>query len=309
MDNQKKQKTKTGTKKTEGRKGGRRKNAARRNVKDSLFCSLFSEKKRALSLYNAINGTAYDNPEELEVVTLDDVVYLHQKNDVSILFDSRLTLWEHQSTFNPNMPIRGLLYYAQNMEDLLGDSRRLLYRRTLVKIPEPAYYVLYNGEEEQPERLELKLSDAFLRPTRGYEWTAHMLNIKAGKNAELLERCPELKGYAVLIQYIRDYRSQGLSRNEAVDLAVKRCIEEGYLTEYLQKQRREARRMLLTEFDEEAWKWAVREDGREEGREAERASLIRNMLSNGKSPEDISSFTGIPLEEVKQVEKTMLVTS
>ena len=265
----------------------------RRDIKNSLFCSLFSDKKRALSLYNAINGTSYDNPDELQVVTLEDVVYLHQKNDVSILFDSRLTLWEHQSTFNPNMPIRGLLYYAQNLENLLGDSRRLLYRESLVNIPEPAYYVLYNGERECPEKLDLRLSDAFSRPTDGYEWTAHLLKKKSGKKPGILGKLPELKGYATLIQYIRDFKRQGYSDDQAVDMAVERCIEEGYLADYLQKLRREAKRMLLTEFDEEGWEWAVREDGKEEGRkegleqgiplgEDKLARLLREVPPNSK---------------------------
>ncbi|MCR4762793.1 MAG: hypothetical protein K5696_04615 [Lachnospiraceae bacterium] len=110
--------------------------------------------------------------------------------------------------------------------------------------------------------MNLRLSDAFLRPTDGYEWTAHMLNINAGKNRELMEKCPELKGYATLIQYIREYKRQGYSDDQAVDMAVERCIKEGYLADYLQKLRREAKRMLLTEFDEEGWEWAVREDGK-----------------------------------------------
>ena len=94
----------------------------RRTHKDSLFCDLFSDKKNALSLYNAIKSTSYDDPEELRITTLKEVIFMHQKNDVSILLDSHLCLWEHQSSYNPNMPIRGLMYYARNMETILNDS-------------------------------------------------------------------------------------------------------------------------------------------------------------------------------------------
>ncbi len=270
--------------------------SVRRDEKNSLFCDLFSDKKRALSPYNAINGTSYDDPSQLEVVTLSEAIFLHQKNDVSILFDAKLTLWEHQSTVNPNMPLRGLLYYAQNMEGLIGDKWDLVYRRTLVKIPTPDYYVLYNGTEKQPERMELRLSDAFQMPTDGYEWTAHVLNINPGNNEGVVRKCPELSGYVALIQYIRENQEAGISREEAVDQALDRCIKEGYLVDYLRKIRGEARRMLWGEFNEEEWKKAIRADARdeylEEGRKQgieqgeDRLSLLMLRLRDAGREED-----------------------
>ncbi len=190
----------------------------RRNYKSRLFCKVFSEKRNALSLYNAINGTKYEDPEELKIVTLEDTVFIHMKNDISILFDDRLSLWEHQSTLNRNMPLRGLMYYARNMEGILDEpQRRRLYGKSIVKIPTPEYYVFYNGEEDAPDRVELRLSDAFQIPAEGYEWTAHMLNINSGHNDELMNRCPALKGLAFLIQRTREYKDQGLPEGEAAD--------------------------------------------------------------------------------------------
>ena len=244
---------------------GKKKLKARKNHKDSLFCDLFSNPERALSLYNAINGSSYRDPSQLTIVTMKDVLLLHQKNDVSILFDARLTLWEHQSTYNPNMPLRGLLYYAHNMEGLLGDRRRLLYRKSVVKIPAPAYYVLYNGIEEMPERMEWKLSDAFLVPVAGYEWTAYVLNINLGKNMSIMEHCPELKGYATLVERIRGLVSNGLKLEDAIPEAVEGCIRDGVLSDYLRKMKGEAQGMLLTEFNEREWEEEIREESREEG--------------------------------------------
>ena len=239
----------------------------RRNHKDSLFCNLFSDKENALSLYNAINGTNYHDPDEMSIVTMKDVIFLHQKNDVSVLFDSRLTLWEHQSTLNRNMPLRGLLYYARNMEGILNDDqRRLLYGRSIVKIPTPEYYVIYNGSEKAPEREDLKLSEAFEVPTEGYEWTAHFININAGNNSEILDRCPALKGYAYFIDEIRTNREQGMDELEAVERAIQSTIEAGYLVDYLKKINAEAKAMILTEFDEKGYEQTIREEGREEGR-------------------------------------------
>ncbi len=239
----------------------------KREHKDTLFHDLFSDKRNALSLYNALNGTAYKDAEELELVTLSDVIYMHGKNDVSVLFQNELELWEHQSTLNYNMPLRGLIYYAHNIDGILASKGIRLYGKKLVKIPAPDYYVFYNGEEGVPDRQELRLSDAFLMPHKGYEWTAHMLNINAGHNQELLENCPVLEGYVALVQYIREYRREGRSLVEAVGRSIDRCIEEGLLKEYLLKKKSEVKLMLLTEFDEELFAKTMKEEGREEGRQ------------------------------------------
>ena len=236
-----------------------------RENKSSVFCDLFSDKKNALSLYNAINGTTYDDETELEIVTMEDVIYLHQKNDVSVLFDSKRTLWEHQSSLNYNMPVRGLMYYGRNLEGILGEGMRKLYWRKLVKIPAPEYYVLYNGTAKMPDRKELKLSDAFMTPASGYEFTAHMININTPHNMELMDKCPTLKEYATLVRYTRENKAKGMKNEEAVDKAVQRCINEGILKDYLLKKRSEAVRMFLTEFDEDTWRESMREEGREEG--------------------------------------------
>jgi len=246
-----------------------------REIKNSVFCDLFSDKKNALSLYNAINGTDYNDENELEIATIDEVIYMHQKNDVSVLFDSKLTLWEHQSTLSYNMPVRGLMYYARNLEGIMGEGIRKLYRRKVVKIPAPDYYVLYNGGEEMPDRLDMRLSEAFMVPSEGYEFTAHMININVPHNRELMDRCPALSGYATLIEYTRKNMESGMQTREAVDKAVERCVSEGILKDYLLKKRAEAVSMFLTEFDEKAWEKTIREEEREEGREEERRNTER----------------------------------
>ena len=253
----------------------------RRDHKDNLFHDLFSDKRNALSLYNALKGTAYEEAEELELVTLSDVIYMHGKNDVSVLFQNELELWEHQSTLNYNMPLRGLIYYAHNVDGILASKGIRLYGKKLVKIPAPDYYVFYNGEEGVPDRQELRLSDAFLTPHEGYEWTAHMLNINAGHNQELLENCPVLEGYVALVQYIREYRREGRSLVEAVEWSIERCIEENLLKEYLLKKKSEVKLMLLTEFDEELFAKTMKEEGREEGRQEGRKKGQKEGLEEG----------------------------
>ena len=262
------------------KRAGNRKKGVNRTYKDSLFCKLFSDKEYALSLYNAIQGTDYKNPEELEVVTLSDAVFIHQKNDVSILFDSRLTLYEHQSTLNGNMPLRGLLYYSRNMESILTatQKQKLIYQKETIKVPTPAYYVLYNGTTEQPDETVLKLSDAFLVPTEGYEWTAHLLNVNKGHNEKLLHACPALEGYSELVDKARKNLAQGMSIAEALDQSLEGCIREGYLSDYFRKIREEAKHMLWMEFDQQAYEEAIRNESREEGREEGRKEGGDQML-------------------------------
>ena len=129
------------------------------------------DKERALQLYNVMNDSNYQNPEAVEITTLDGGISLSVRNDASFVVDARLSIYEHQSTVCPNMPIRSLIYFSVILSDMLSDKKnkkmigRNIYGKRLVKIPTPNFIVFYNGEEEQPEVQELKLSDAFEKPT------------------------------------------------------------------------------------------------------------------------------------------------
>ena len=283
-----------------------RKLLVRRNHKDSLFCDLFSVKEYALSLYNAIRGTDYTDPDEISIVTIKDVIFMHQKNDVSILFDHRLTLWEHQSTLNRNMPLRGMLYYSRNLEGIFDKNRkRRLYLKPLVKIPAPEYYVFYNGTEEAPEREDMRLSDAFEVPSEGYEWTAHLINVNAGRNDEIMDSCPALKGYALLVEEYRDGKRKGLSDNAAAERAIQKTIDTGYLVDYLGKIQAEAKTMILTEFDAKAYEEDIREEAFNEGRVEGRAEGRAEGKAETRT-EDIKIFIsdkredGISDEKIKE---------
>lgn len=140
-----------------------------------------------------------------------------------------------------------------------------MYGKKLVRIPTPDYYVFYNGRESAPDRQDLRLSDAFLVPGEGYEWTAHMLNINAEGNRGLLNQCPALEGYVALIQYVREFQGAGDSLSEAMDKAIDKCVKKGLLKEYLLKKKAEVKLMLLTEFDEELFEETIRAESFEEG--------------------------------------------
>lgn len=256
------------------------KDYVQRNYRDTMFHDLFSDRKNAISLYNALNGTDYRETDNLEIVTLSDAIYIHGKNDVSVLFHNMLELWEHQSTLNYNMPLRGLIYYAHNIDGILKSKGVTLYGKKMVKIPAPDYYMFYNGKENAPDRQELRPSDSFETVNEGYEWTAHMLNINKGHSDKLLRECPVLKGYVMLVQYVREYQAQGDELSEAVNKGIDRCIKEGLLREYLLRKKSEVKLMLLTEFDEELFIRTIKEEGRVEGEERINQLNLRLIKEN-----------------------------
>jgi hypothetical protein len=163
------------------------------------------------------------------------------KNDVSLLIDSYLPLWEQQSSYNPNMPIRGLMYFGNLYEAYIDRNNKNIYGTTLIKLPTPQYVVFYNGTAEQKPFQKLKLSDAFVHPdpSQGFEWTATMYNLNKGKNDNLLHRCRPLSDYMTLVNYIRDNQKSGMPAKQAIDAAVKRCIKENILRDFLKKHRAE----------------------------------------------------------------------
>ena len=235
-----------------------------RNHKDRLFRMIFREKKELLSLYNAVNGTFYTNAEDLEIVTLENAIYMNMKNDLAFIMDSYLNLYEHQSTYSPNMPLRDLFYIAKELQGQV--NHRDLYRNTLIKIPTPRFLVFYNGSEEQAEKKYLRLSDAFQKSMDDpdLELVVTMLNINLGKNRKLLEQCQTLKEYAIYVKKVRTY-AKSMKVEEAVDRAVRECINEGILREFLLQNRKEAVEMSIFEYDEEAVFEIVRKDEYEKG--------------------------------------------
>jgi hypothetical protein len=255
-----------------------------RKHKATLFAKLFGEnRENALSLYNAVNGSNYTNAEDLTYTTLDDVVYMKMKNDVSFLIDRTISLYEHQSTYNPNMPLRGFLYFADLYRQQIKNNAAI-YSRYLVKIPAPKYVVFYNGDhKDMPEGIrELHLSDAFEFPVEQgkFEWTATMININPGKNAELKEKCTVLQEYTVFVEKIRSY-SRCMPLTEAVDRAVDECAGEGALGRFLDKHRKKVKNMVLTEFDEEKYLEMMRAEERAEALAEGHAAGLKEGHASG----------------------------
>lgn len=244
-----------------------------RNYKDRIFRMIYKDEEKFLELYNALNGTDYDNPEDLVVKTLDNAIYLGMKNDVAFLIYDELALYEHQSTMNPNMPLRDLFYVSHIYEELVNTDE--LYGEKLVHIPMPQFAVFYNGVKETPEQFELKLSDAYgsFEGEPKLELKVKVYNINYGCNAELMEKCKSLKDYAIFVAKSRQYMKQ-MDLQDAIELTIAECIREDIMADFLRRQRAEVFRVSLFEFDQERYikgrEEAAAERGREEGRQAGR---------------------------------------
>ena len=217
-----------------------------RLYKARIFELVFSNKKELLELYNAVNGTNYRNPDELEINTLENAIYLSMHNDISFIIDSRLSLYEHQSTYNPNIPLRCLMYIADLYSVMTKDEN--LYGSKLVKIPTPRFLVFYNGEEECPEKETLRLSDAYIvaKEDPSLELKAEFLNINPGNNEVLLKASKTLQDYSEYTYLVRKY-AKTMVIEEAVEKAITECIQEGILAEFLRKNRAEAKKMSIYE--------------------------------------------------------------
>lgn len=267
-----------------------------REYKDRLFKLIFRDKKDLMQLYNAINDTNYNDPDEIEVNTLEDVVYMGMKNDVSFLIKDVLNLYEHQSTFSPNLPLRGILYFADLYRKLIVHERDI-YSSKRIALPFPQFVVFYNGKKEEPERQILHLHDAF--PTEmsvnnaAMDCHAIVLNINIGHNKKIMQKCRKLEEYAIFISRIREYTAQNMAIEDAIDRAVEECIREGILETILRESREEVCSMLLTEYDEQAHieseREIAKEEGREEGREQgqERVNCLIRLLIEKNREGDI----------------------
>ncbi len=277
--------------------------------KDSLFRIAFREKEKMLELYNAINNSDYDNSAELIIYTMEDVVFMGIKNDISFLIGEVLNLYEHQSTMNPNMPIRGLLYFAGNYESYIARNALNIYSSTLQKLPFPQYYVLYNGVKEEEDKKVLELKDAFpklkgMEPCLNCKVT--LLNINCGHNREIMERSRTLRDYAVFVQRIRDNSILGMNISDAVDKATEDCIREGVLSDVLIKNSAEVKHMVLGVWGTENY---IRKQNEELHRLNQQAAELKQKnieLRNRKDAENVLMKRLLDAGKFEELKKSLV---
>ena len=295
-----------------------------RRYKDSVFVDFFGEDKNAkanfLSLYNALHGTELDASAELEPLRLEQVMYMAFRNDVACLVDGKIiVLVEHQSTINANMPLRFLQYAARLYERIQNPRDR--YLRRLKKIPTPEFYVFYNGEEDYPESATLRLSDAFMTmPEKtSLELIVSVTNINYNKGSEILHTCKPLKEYTLFVDAVR--RHTKLDSENGFRNAIKECIQNDILREYLQRKSKEVMNMLIAEYDydvdiavqrEEEREIALKEgiaqgeakgfsEGLSEGSYQKALETAKLMRTHNYPIAEICTMTGLTEREIKQL--------
>lgn len=294
--------------------------SVKRDYKSRMFTMIFRDKKELLQLYNAVGQRNYDDPELLTINTLENAIYMSMQNDLSFIIDSRLSLYEHQSTYNPNLPLRFLLYLSDLYEKMITGKN--VYGTKIIQIPAPKFIVFYNGREERPEREVLKLSDAYMTQDEevSLELSVDVLNINVGHNKELLQACKTLGDYSEYVYLVREYAKE-MSIEEAVDRAIDECIREDILREFLERNRAEARAMSIYEYDQEEHIRLEREDafedgrkvGKEEGREegiglGEDKKLreqVEKKVKKGFSVPEIAEMLEESVDKVEDIVKSL----
>ena len=245
-----------------------------------------------------------DGSTELKPLRLEHVMYMSFCNDVSCLIDNKIiVLAEHQSTVNSNMPVRFLEYSARLYEQIQNPRDR--YSRKLKQIPSPEFYVFYNGEEQYPAEAELKLSDAFsvksAKPS--LELLVKVININYNKDSKLLENCKPLEEYTQFVEAVR--RHIKLDKENGFKNAIKECIQNDILRDYLERKSREVMNMLIAEYDYDTDIAVQREEERETAFAEGEAQGIARGFSDGsrqKALEDAGNFKrlGVSVDIIAQ---------
>lgn len=280
---------------------------ANKEYKSDVFSMLLQDKKRAMEIYNAINGTDYDDPELVEMTTLDDKSFsLTVRNDASFILDANLSLYEHQSTYCPNMPLRDLLYFASIIQKRIKDQKRDIYGGRILKIPVPHFVVFYNGKEDAPDQYDLRLSDAFEKETKNpeIELVCHVYNINNGKNVPLLSKCQTLREYMYFVDMVRKNNEISGNLEDAIEKAINQCMEENVLRDFLAQHREEVMHVMTLDYTFERRLEMQRAEaiedgeriGKEIGKEEKLSEQIRKKIQKGKPLDQIAD----ELEEVPE---------
>jgi len=278
--------------------------SANEKHKDTVFKKLFGETDKLIPLYNALSGSNYPLDTHIEITTLENILFKGRYNDLSFIVDDKLVvLIEHQSTINPNMPLRLLIYLARVYDSYIQRIKKV-YSTELVKIPRPEFIVLYNGVHDYPDESEMKLSDAFEKLPKGItqsgslELKTRVLNINKGHNKNVVSKDRVLEEYSEFIDVIRKNQAAGMNMDEAIKAAVKDCVEKKILAEFLEKHGSEVISMLYAEWNLDEYVAVQRREAEEKGIE----KTARKMFAKGYKLADIREITGINPEVLKKLQ-------
>ena len=264
-----------------------------REYKDRLFKFIFGNpenKEWTLSLYNAINDTSYENSDDIQLTTIQDAVYMNMKNDVSFLINDIMNFYEQQSSYNPNMPMRFLIYAGMVYSKYIETSDNYFeYSSSQQKAPAPQCVCFYNGTANKDDRIILKLSDAFGHNRSDIEVTVAMININYGRNKELMEKCKPLAEYSRFVDKVRIMLKETKDLGSAIGKAIDELTDDSLIKPFLMANKAEVTRMCITEFNEEKFRNQTFEEGRIEGI----AVGIEKGIEKGKKEGILEALIGL----------------
>ena len=278
---------------------------ANTKYKDSVFSFLFSDPCLLRELYCALEGVTLPPDVPVTINTLQDVLFMDKINDISFEIDKKLIiLVEHQSTINPNMCLRLLMYIARVYEKII--DRKKTYSQQRLPLPRPEFFVLYNGKAEYPDETIMKLSGSYVgveslglteKSDPALELVVKVINITHGRNEKIASRCKTLWSYSAFVGKVYEYEKEGNDLEGAIKKAINYCLEHDILREFFEKNATEVMNMLLTEWNWEEAKQVWQEESREEGIE----TTARNALAKGYPLEAIHDITGLDMETLNRL--------
>ena len=290
--------------------------------RDTVFRTLFHNEERAIELFNAIGGTDYPRGTPVKFLSKGDKSLSGRKSDLAVVIDNQLlAMQEHQSSINPNMPLRFLPYTADVLYTWLNNKADL-HKNRLVTIPTPKFYVLYNGKDELKQDV-LQLSDAFRTDSRVFsmELVVKVIDINHSKKNVALQKSPSLGGYAYLMEQIRERAASGVSRDIAIAEAVRHCIKSGIIEKFLKEHYEEVCGMLMYEISyedemaikveearEDAWGEALKvgmQTGRQEGKHEGMIMAAMRFVESGMTLQDVANTLQLSDALIDELKKSI----
>ena len=280
-------------------------NKENNELRSDVFSLLMEEKAYALEVYNALNGSEYKDPEMVEIVKLETGISLTIRNDASFILDMYLSLYEHQSSYNPNMPLRMLIYVTEIFKGYVKAMEYDLYGRRRIDLPTPKFVVFYNGIENRPPMEVMKLSDLFHQKEESpeLELECTVYNINPGNNSDFMGRCSILSQYTAFIEKVRKYRLNNVE--SPIKQAIEDCIKQNILRDFLSRKGDAVLRIMTIDMTWEAREKLIRRDEREEGREEERLNTEREKERADAAEDKVNELSN----RIKELEKQLAAQS
>ena len=278
-----------------------------RNFKSSVFSLMMQDKVKALNVYNVLGNSHFDNPEDVEIITTDGGISLSVRNDASFIIGTDMNFYEHQSTYNPNMPMRSLIYCTDAIDRRIKEKNENLYGHKQIKIPTPRFVVFYNGREKRPAVERMYLSSAYMGEKKNpdLELSCTVYNLNAPENKELLEKSEVLYGYTFFVNRVNANKENGMELEQAIDEAIDTCTRENILKDFFGTYKNEVRRIMALDFtferQIELTKMEYYQDGEKDGQLQNMISLTVRKLHKGKSVDQIADELEADMETIAPI--------